>query len=147
MDAMTRVDELLFITSHLIDILERENAALALGQHASVAELIEQKAKLSRAYEIRVLGMGQADEDYSEVEPALIEALKQQGDRLNELMEVNARELSIGIDTSRRFMEVLSQSVKNATPTAGTYGANGASGLDALPQKGHTASVAIDEQL
>ncbi|MFC1674116.1 hypothetical protein ACFL12_08310 [Pseudomonadota bacterium] len=144
---MTRVDELLFITSHLIEILERENAALALGQHASVADLIEQKTKLSRAYEIRVLGMAQADEDYTEVEPALLEALKQQGERLNELMEVNARELSIGIDTSRRFMEVLSQSVKNATPTAGTYGANGASGVDAMPQKGHAASVAIDEQL
>ena len=147
MDAATRIDDLMFITSHLIEILERENAALELNHMDVVAELVEEKTKLSRAYEIRILGMEHAEEDYSEVDPALIEALKHQGDRLNALMEINARELSIGIQTSRRFMEVLSNSVKNATPNAGTYGANGAAGMDAMPKNGKTASVAIDEQL
>lgn len=147
LDSQTRVDDLLFIAGHLIDVLEQENVALTHNRMDLMHGLVEQKVKLSRAYEIRVLGLAKVPDSLSGVEPALVEELKRQASRLEELIEVNARELSIGIETGRRFMDVLSESVKNATPTAGTYGATGASGMDAMPKNIKTASLAIDEQL
>lgn len=147
LDAQTRVDDLLFIAGHLIDVLQQENVALAHNRMDLMHELVEQKVKLSRAYEIRVLGLSKAPDSLNGVEPALVEELKSQASRLEELVEVNARELSIGIETGQRFMDVLSDSVKTATPTAGTYGATGATGTSALPKNAKTASLAIDEQL
>jgi len=147
LDAQTHIDDLLFIAGHLIDILEQENTALTHNRTDLIRDLVDQKTRLSRAYEIRVLGLTRLPEGLDAIDPVLIEELKSQGDRLQELIEVNARELSIGIQTGRRFMEVLTDAVKTATPSAGTYGANGASGAEAMPKNAPTASLAIDEQL
>ncbi len=147
LDAQTRVDELLFIARHLIGILEQENTALAHNHFNKVNDLLDQKTKLSRAYEIRVLGFERADAPLDGIEPELIEALKSQSIRLQGLIEDNARELRIGIETSKRFMDVLAQSVKEATPDVGTYGACGRTGLDARAQNRSAAALAIDENL
>lgn len=147
LDSQTRIDDLLFITSHLIDILEQENAALAHNRIDLVHSLVEQKTSLSRAYEIRVLGLTKSMDGFDGIDPAQLEKLKQQGTRLEELIEVNAKELNIGIEVGRRFMDVLSESVKTATPSAGTYSASGVSGIDALSKHLKTSSIAINEQL
>ena len=147
LDPQTRVDDLLFIASHLIDILEQENTALAHNRVDVVNELVDQKVKLSRAYEIRVMGMEHSGQDFAGVEPALIQELKDQSERLQALVEINAKELKVGIETGRRYMEVLAESVKTATPSAGTYGSTGASSLASLGKKAKSASVALDENL
>jgi len=147
LEVKDRVDDLLFIATHLIEILEKENKALSQGDINLVQELVDQKVKLSRAYEIRVLGMQQSDQDYSEVDPALIEELKTLSTRLQELVEINANELKINIEVGKRYMDAVAQGVKAATPNAGTYGAKGTSGVDALGSKATTASIAIDENL
>lgn len=147
LDSQTRIDDLLFITSHLIDILEQENTALAHNRIDLVHSLVDQKTSLSRAYEIRVLGLTKSMDGFDGIDPALLEKLKQQGVRIEELIEVNAKELNIGIEVGRRFMDVLSESVKTATPSAGTYSASGVSGIDAVPRHLKTSSIAINEQL
>jgi len=147
LDPKTRVDDLLFIASHLIDILEQENTALAHNRVDVVNELVDQKVKLSRAYEIRVMGLEHSSQDFAGVEPALIQELKDQSDRLQALVEINAKELKVGIETGRRYMDVLAESVKTATPSAGTYSANGSSALASLGKKAKSASVAVDEKL
>ena len=50
LDPKSRVDDLLFIAGHLIDLLETENIALKASKLDVVESLIEQKTKLSRAY-------------------------------------------------------------------------------------------------
>lgn len=147
LDAQTRVDELLFIAGHLIGILEKENAALVHNHFDVVNTLLDQKTKLSHAYEIRVLGFEHAEDPLEGIEPKIISELKAQGIRLQELITVNVRELKIGIETSKRFMDVLAQSVKNATFDVGTYGACGRTGPDASPQNRNAAALAIDENL
>lgn len=147
LDPKTRVDDLLFIASHLIDILEQENTALAHNRVDVVNELVEQKVKLSRAYEIRVMGLEHSGQDFAGVEPALLQELKDQSDRLQALVEINAKELKVGIETGRRYMDVLAESVKTATPSAGTYSSSGASAFASLGKKAKSASVAVDENL
>ncbi|HEY9164308.1 MAG TPA: hypothetical protein VIN57_06830, partial [Magnetovibrio sp.] len=73
LDAKTRISDLLFIATHLIDVLEQENAALAHNRVDAVRNLLDQKTKLSRAYEIRVLGLIKSPDDLDDVEPAEIE--------------------------------------------------------------------------
>lgn len=147
LDPQTRVDDLLFIASHLIDILEQENTALAHNRVDVVNELVDQKVKLSRAYEIRVMGMEHSGQDFAGVDPALIQELKDQSERLQGLVKINAKELKVGIETGRRYMDVLAESVKTATPSAGTYGSTGASAFTSLGKKAKSASVALDENL
>jgi len=147
LEAKERIEDLLFIAKHLIEILEQENAALVEGRNSVVGDLVDQKTKLSRAYEIRVLGMDQPDQDYSKVEPALIEELKTLSSRLQELVVINERELKINIEVGKRYMDVVAESVKAATPNAGTYGAQGTSEREEHNRKSKTASFAIDENL
>lgn len=147
LDAQTRINDLLFIAGHLIDVLEKENAALAHNRVEVVRDLLEQKTKLSRAYEIRVLGLVRSPDDLDGVERAELEELKRLGDRIQELVEVNAHELSINITVGRHFMEALTDSVKETTPTAGTYNATGTTGWDAVSKHTKTTSLAINEQL
>lgn len=147
LDAKTRVDELLFIANHLIEILEQENTALAHSRLDVVSELVDQKVKLSRAYEIRALGLQHSGQKFDDVDPALIKQLKDQSEQLQALVEINAKELKIGIEIGNRYMDIMADIVKTATPSAGTYSANGASGIGALGTKSKSASVAIDETL
>ena len=147
LDPQTRVDELLFLAGHLIEILERENAALESNRIDTVRELVEQKTMLSRAYELRVLGMEQAGQDLSEIDSDQIEELKAQSDRLQELVEINANHLRIGIESGMRFMDVLSDAVKSASHSAGTYGANGGTDAPLIGKQNTNASIAIDEKL
>jgi hypothetical protein len=146
LEAKDRIDDLLFIAGHLIDLLEKENLALKQSRIDLVQDSIDQKVKLSRAYEIRVLGMKKSDQDLSDIEPALLEELKNQSKRLQELVEINAKELKISLDTSKMFMGIVADSVKASTPSAGTYGANGSDGV-AHGANAKSASLAIDENL
>ena len=146
LDSKSRVDDLLFIAGHLIDLLETENIALKASKLDVVESLIEQKTKLSRAYEMRVLGMQKSEQDFSDVEPVLIEELKTQSARLQELVEINAQELEISIATGKRYMEVVAESVKQAAPSAGTYGSNGTKSHD-VQEKAKPSSLAINENL
>lgn len=147
LDPQTRIDDLLFIASRLIEILEQENVALAHNHLDVIHELVDQKVKLSRAYEIRVLGLKKSPNSLTGVDKTQIEELKRYGDQIEELIEINARELSINIDVGKRFMDVLTESVKVATPSAGTYNSTGSAGLNASSRNKKMASLAINKQL
>lgn len=146
MDANKRIEDLLFITTELIDLLEQENIALNTNNLVLVNSLLDRKIALSRAYEIRFFGMQNSEGDLNEVEPEMLKTLKEQSFRLDQLVEINTKTLKIGVETGKRFMGVLSESVKTATPSAGTYGANGVTGASSKPAK-QTASVAFNKVL
>lgn len=147
LDPQTRIDDLLFIASHLVELLEQENVALAHNRIDVIHELVDQKVKLSRAYEIRVLGLEKSPNSLDGIDEAQIEELKRYGDQIEELIEVNAKELSINIDVGNRFMAVLTESVKVATPSAGTYDSTGSAGMNASSRNKQIASLAINKQL
>lgn len=147
LDPKDRIDDLLFIAGHLIEILEQENAALAKNDLAVISSLVDQKTKLSRAYEIRVLGMEKSDQGLATVAPALLEELRRQSERLQDLVIINERVLKVSIETGKRFMAVVSDSVREATPSAGTYGSNGSARVPTNSTKTKSASIAIDENL
>lgn len=57
MDTNERIDDLIFLTKNLAELLTTENAALERNQVKVVADNVERKVSLARAYEVRVKGM------------------------------------------------------------------------------------------
>jgi len=151
MDAGKRIDDLLFITNGLADLLEQENAALHSNRLDIVQSLLERKTTLSRAYEIRIFGMKQELEleqaQYDEVDIANIDRLTEVGQRVAVLIEENEKLLKVALEVSRRFMACVADSAKHATPGTGAYSANGDVGLNASAVQKQATSMALDETL
>ena len=147
MDARERIEDLMFITTELTQLLERENAALNDQNLDVINEHLDRKIALSRAYEIRFFGLDKSEDDLSEVDPILIEELKAQSSRLDQLVNINEQALSIGVSTGQRFMDVLSEAVQSAAPDAGTYGATGEAGGSVRKKTKQGSSVAFDKVL
>ena len=57
MDTNERIDDLIFLTKNLAELLTTENAALERNQVKVVADNVERKVSLARDYEVRVKGM------------------------------------------------------------------------------------------
>lgn len=147
LDPQTRVDDLFFIAENLIDTLEKENAALERNQLGVVLELAEQKERLSRAYEVRVYGLQQSDAPFEGVDPEQMQELRELSTRLEDLVETNSRVLNVELQASRRFMDVLAQSVQAASVTTGAYGSNGAADAASAAPNAKRTAIAIDENL
>lgn len=149
MDASKRIEDLLFIASKLADLLEEENAALKNNRFDIVQKLLESKTALSRAYEIRVFGMKREEDRslYDEDDLVTIEQLRDVGARVAELVSENERMLKIGLEVSRRFMDCVATSVKEAKPGTGAYTSNGIVGATGSAAKKQAPSLALDEVL
>ena len=149
MDAGKRIEDMLFITTNLAELLEEENAALKSSRLDIVSGLLERKTTLSRAYEIRVFGMKQEQDtaEYDEADLANIERLHEVGERVAELIIENEKTLKIALEVSRRFMDCVADSVKQATPGTGAYAANGVVGKQTHVAQKQAASLALDETL
>lgn len=149
MDASKRIEDLLFITNNLADLLEEENTALANHRLDIVQGLLERKTALSRAYEIRVFGMKQeqANAAYDEADLENIERLNGVGARVAALIEENEKTLKVALEVSRRFMACVADSAKHIAPGTGAYSPKGAIGGSTPAVRKQAASMALDETL
>jgi hypothetical protein len=149
MDANDKVQDLIVITSHLADVLEKENEALRTHKAAEVKALLEDKTRLARAYEHGIKTLREAPHILAGADAELRERLRLVGLRMQELMDENARLLRIAITVGRRVMDAFAEAVKSVDKGAGTYGANGSM---AMRQKGrHSAprgvAVSVNQSL
>lgn len=149
MDASQRIEDLLFLTTNLAELLEEENAALKNDRLDVVKGLIERKTTLSRAYEIRIFGMKQDQDtaEYTELDLANIARLEEVGTRVAELIIENEKMLKVALEVSRRFMDCVAESVKQSTPGTGAYGSTGISSPQTHAAQKQAASLALDETL
>lgn len=149
MDAAKRIEDLLFITTNLEELLEAENAALKTNHLEVVHSLLERKTALSRAYEIRVFGLKQ-EHDKSEYDQAVMadaKTLNEVGRRVEILIEENEKLLKVALEVSRRFMDCVAQSAKQAMPGTGAYSSDGLVGARTPAAKKQAASLALNETL
>lgn len=149
MDPNKRIEDLLFITSELVDLLGKENAALKNNQLDTVQGLLERKTALSRAYEVRIFGMKQeqGQVEYTESDLANIDRLEEVGQQVADLIIQNEHMLKVALEVSRRFMDCIADSVKQRSLGAGAYSADGIIGATSSAAKKQAASIALDEIL
>lgn len=147
MDPTNRVNDLIVITGRLADLLERENDALRNRRNKELNEILDEKVTLGRVYESRIIGLTEAADALDQVDPELRERLRGVGEKVNGLIEENAKLLKIAIEANRRVVNLIAEAVKASVPSAGTYSPTGAA-----TAKGHRAAprnvaISVDRTL
>jgi hypothetical protein len=140
MDPTNRVNDLIVITNRLADLLVRENEALTSRKYSEINEILDEKVTLGRVYESRIMGLTDDPATLKEVDVDLRDQLRDLGQKVNGLIEENATLLKIGIEANRRVVNMIAEAVKASVPSAGTYSATGAPGIE---QQAASKNVAI----
>jgi len=127
MNMSQRVNDLIFVSEHLIQLLRKENAALMIQDNATVEALLDEKDALCRAFEQRALVLGKYSDELQaeEVEQDRVELVRDMGSQINALIEENANLLRAAIEANSYVMSLVAQAVKETQSSAGTYGASG----------------------
>jgi flagellar biosynthesis/type III secretory pathway chaperone len=146
MDANNRVKDLITITSRLAEVLARENDALRARRHGELDEILDQKTTLGRIYESRLEGLADDKDALKGVDPALRERLRGLGDKVNDLIEENARLLRVAIEANRRVVDMIAEAVKASAPGPGIYGKKGTLGGERRRTAGNLA-FSLDRSL
>ena len=147
MDPTNRINDLITITGHLAELLERENNALRNRQSQELHDILDEKVTLSRLYETRIMGLNEETEVLDEVEPELREKLKGLCEKIGEVMEENAMLLKVAIEANKRVVNMIAEAVREATHKAGTYAANGGPGSDGTHAAAQTVAISVDQTL
>ena len=146
MDPTNRVNDLIVITNRLADLLTRENDALGNRKYSKINEILDEKVTLGRVYESRIMGLTDDPAALKEVDADLRDQLRSLGEKVNGLIEENAQLLKIGIEANRRVVNMIAEAVKASVPSAGTYSANGAAGVEQhAPSK--NVAITVDHTL
>ncbi len=130
MDPTNRVNDLIVLTNRLADLLAREKDALSNRKYSGINEILDEKVTLGRVYESRIMGLTNDPAALEQVDGELRDRLRSLGEKVNGLIEENAALLKIGIEANRRVVNMIAEAVKASVPSAGTYSANGAAGVE-----------------
>lgn len=127
MNMNQRVNDLIFISEHLIQLLHKENLALVGQDNATVEALLDEKDALCRAYEQRALVLSKFRDELQdeEIEQDRIELVRDMGTQISVLIEQNADLLRAAIEANSLVMSLVAQAVRETQSSAGTYGATG----------------------
>ena len=146
MDPTNRVNDLIVLTNRLADLLARENEALGNRKYSEINEILDEKVTLGRVYESRIMGLTDDPAALEQVDRELRDRLCSLGEKVNGLIEENAAMLKIGIEANRRVVNMIAEAVKASVPSAGTYSANGAAGVEQhAPSK--NVAITVDHTL
>lgn len=119
-------DDIVWACTHLCDLLDYENEALAAHDMGAVRELAENKAALARIYEESVLPLAEDPQLVDTLEPEQREELTVLGQQLKELVEENARLIKAEMEAYQLLMDTMVHAVQAANTAAVTYGRGGA---------------------
>ena len=147
MDAIDRVNDLIFIAGRLDELLERENAALERHDADSVGDLLDEKRKLVRAYEIRLRGFEEDPASLKEVDETTRDELADLGTRLTEQMEQNARMLEVAVETSRAVVDSIVEGAKAQQSGATTYTSGATAAAERTRPGARGAALTVDQTL
>ena len=147
MNPTNRVNDLIAITGRLVDLLERENNALTNKQNKDLGEILDEKVTLGRVYESRILGLAEASSDaIDSVDLELRDRLRVLGNKVNDLIEENAKLLKVAIEANRRVVNMIAEAVKASIPSAGIYSSSGGPGIEQHAAPKNTA-ISVDHTL
>ncbi len=150
MDIVNRINNLIDITSHLANLIEKENKALRGIKSGDATSLLEEKNTLTRAYESRVEGLDELlgnPDAVGKLDPELRQRMRKAGERLNALVEENAMLLKVAIEANQRVVDIVAEAVKEAQPGPGTYSSKGSVEKDRTGTITKNVAFSLDRQL
>lgn len=125
MSSVLPYEDIVWACTHLCDLIEYENEALAAHDSQTVRELAENKQALARIYEQSVAPMADDPHLVDTLEPEQKEELLSLGNRLKDLVEENARRIKAEMDAYQMLMDAVVHAVKTTKTGAVTYGRAG----------------------
>lgn len=125
MDATSRIKDVLTVSTRFVELLTEENDALRGKHPEKVANLVEDKAIVSRAYETLVTRLTEEPDNLKATAPDLRERMRALGEKLQILIDENVRLLTAAIDVNRRVLQIAADAAKQNQPGPTTYSAMG----------------------
>jgi hypothetical protein len=147
MNATGRITDLIEITERLEALLTKENKALSDRDAKEATLYLDEKNSLSRIYESRIKGITDNPAALAEVEPELRNTLREQGEKVNLMIQENAQLLKITIEANRRVVEMVAEAVKSQQPGPGTYSAKGTSNKADVHSAPRNLALSLDRSL
>lgn len=147
MNATGRITDLIEITERLETLLTKENKALSDRDAKEATLYLDEKNSLSRIYESRIKGITDNPAALAEVEPELRNTLREQGEKVNLMIQENAQLLKITIEANRRVVEMVAEAVKSQQPGPGTYSAKGTSNKADVHSAPRNLALSLDRSL
>ena len=145
-----KINDLIFIAGRLAGLLETENRALLKHRVADVKPLLEEKTKLCRAYESRVLALNKLSEtpdQFKSVDRDLIERLHGMGEKIQSLIGENSRLLKVSIEANKRVLDAVAEAIKESGNAAGIYTARGAVEPGNTKAAAQTTPISVNRSL
>jgi hypothetical protein len=110
----------------LVEVIERESAALAAGEREPLRRLLDDKRGACRAYEEAVRAMTGTDSDAVDMDDASRRALQPALERLGRASAENRRRLAAAIAAHKRLLDVAATAMRELSASAGGYARSGA---------------------
>ncbi len=147
MDGTKLVNDLIEITSRLIDVMNREIDYLRAMRPQEIKPLQAEKQDLVRAYEEMMTGLAAKREPFDAVAPALKEELVAVSERLQAVVRDNEHALRAAGEANRRLIAAVVEAVKQKETEAKAYSRTGTleSGRKGAP--GRAVPLSVDHRL
>ena len=146
MDAIERIDKFLRVMAQLQAVIRRENALLASHKMRGLAEIVEEKQKLSDVYEqhLKVL---QQDGVLDDVDERVKERLRVRVKGFADLLDENRIRVQATLTASRRMFEIIAEAVKEYSTSNSGYGETGTIGRKGTKAYRPALSVGVNQEL
>ena len=143
----SRNEELLLISGNLMTLLEKENEALKSHDRETVAGLLEQKNKLSRAFERQIKVLQENPDELKGSDEETRERLRISGQKLDGLIAENARLLTVAVQSGKRLMNTIAEAVKSSNTQTQAYSTRGTYGPSGKRSGSGNLSISLDQSL
>ena len=147
METKEKITNLLSVTQRLSAILVKENAALAKHRPDLIGPSVEEKQRLSKAYELLAKSLEGCGEEVKELDAAIRERLTSAIEKLDELSVENAKQLKIGIEASQRVLSAIAKAAQTTMPQNNAYGRNGVVGPTPAQSLAHRMPLSVNQTL
>ncbi len=146
MDARKRMDDLMAITTRLIDVLEREQEILMERRHIDLNGLLDEKETIARVYQARVMGLQEHPDQFDGVAPEERDELRALAQKADNLIRENARMLEAAMYASKRVVDLVAEAVTDASNPTGAYSQRGSAAV-ASPRSARNSAISLDQTL
>lgn len=147
MEPKNRIGDLILITERLLEVLSQENTLLKERKHGDLHEILDDKVTLSRIYETKMQVISEKPELLHDADLDIREQLHELGLQVNDLIVENGALLKVAMAANQRVVNLIAEAVKEATPSAGTYGAKGTTASGNSTAESQSASFSLNQVL
>ena len=140
------IENLIFVTARLIDVMTREIEFLKNMQPREIRDLQQDKADLARAYEGCMARLKAQPQLLADADKTLKRQLKELTQKFQSVLVENERALRAVKSVSERILNVIINAVAEKQGGA-AYSSTGALGATALANSGRGVSLSVNERL